>query len=55
MEQGTNVLVGTAPDRILEAARAALAAPVGGAHRVPELWDGKAAGRIVEAVTRLLA
>ena len=50
VEQGTNILVGTDPDRILRAARAALERPAGEAHPVPELWDGKAAGRIVEAV-----
>jgi len=43
---GTNVLVGTDPEHILAGAERILAgkSPVG---RVPELWDGHAAKRIV--------
>jgi UDP-N-acetylglucosamine 2-epimerase (non-hydrolysing) len=47
--EGSNVLVGVDPERILEAARAALAGP-GRAGRVPDLWDGKAAVRIAEVL-----
>ena len=48
--EGSNLLVGTDPERILEAARKILAG-----HwkesRVPEYWDGKAAERIVKILT----
>jgi UDP-N-acetylglucosamine 2-epimerase (non-hydrolysing) len=47
LSQGTNVLAGTDPQRILEAARSALAGR-GAAGRVPELWDGRSAPRIVD-------
>src|SRR5207245_5641225 len=46
VEQGTNVLVGLDPQRIIEAGLTILAKPPP-AGRVPELWDGKAAARIV--------
>ncbi len=44
--EGTNVLVGRDPDRIVAAARAALADPP--APRRPALWDGRAGERIAE-------
>jgi UDP-N-acetylglucosamine 2-epimerase (non-hydrolysing) len=46
IEQGTNILVGTSPTRIMTAISEVLkgALPTG---RVPHLWDGHAAGRIV--------
>jgi len=47
IEQGTNVLVGTNPARILAAATKALHGGCAGT-RVPELWDGRAAERIAE-------
>ncbi len=55
---GTNRVVGTDPDTIVEAARAALAADTSGtsaggrasAGSGPELWDGCAAERIVDDV-----
>jgi UDP-N-acetylglucosamine 2-epimerase (non-hydrolysing) len=49
VEQGTNQVVGTDPQRIVEAARRVLgnAAPV---LSRPALWDGKAAQRIVEVL-----
>ena len=50
VEQGTNGVVGTRPEVVEAAAAEALDRPPGGARRVPELWDGKAAERIVEAV-----
>jgi UDP-N-acetylglucosamine 2-epimerase (non-hydrolysing) len=47
IEQGTNRLVGLEPERIVTAARKALSGPVG-PSRIPDLWDGKAATRIVD-------
>jgi len=51
IEQGTNVLVGPAPDRIIATALGLLASPPG-EKRVPELWDGRAAERIVDVLTQ---
>jgi UDP-N-acetylglucosamine 2-epimerase (non-hydrolysing) len=45
ISDGTNLLVGTDPDRILDAWREIRSRPP--APRVPPLWDGKAAERIV--------
>jgi UDP-N-acetylglucosamine 2-epimerase (non-hydrolysing) len=51
VEMGTNVVVGTDPARIIEAAEVALARKRAGTEmRVPPLWDGHAAERIVEAI-----
>jgi UDP-N-acetylglucosamine 2-epimerase (non-hydrolysing) len=47
VEQGTNRLVGLDPDRIIAEGLAALAAPRG-SQRVPDLWDGRAAARILD-------
>jgi UDP-N-acetylglucosamine 2-epimerase (non-hydrolysing) len=49
VEQGTNRLVGLDPVRIVAEALAALAAPPAG-RRVPDLWDGRAAARIVDVL-----
>ena len=49
VEQGTNTLVGSDPERLRSAVRDVLATG-GKAGRIPELWDGQAARRIV-AVT----
>jgi UDP-N-acetylglucosamine 2-epimerase (non-hydrolysing) len=46
ISQGTNLLVGTDPAKIVAAAKAALAG-TGKAGRIPPLWDGQAASRIV--------
>jgi UDP-N-acetylglucosamine 2-epimerase (non-hydrolysing) len=50
IEQGTNQLVGTAPDRILEGYRRIRAGQI--QHRIPELWDGQAAGRIADIMLK---
>jgi UDP-N-acetylglucosamine 2-epimerase (non-hydrolysing) len=50
--EGTNELVGTEPERILEAGRRAL----GGkwkTGRIPELWDGRAGERIAAVLDRV--
>jgi UDP-N-acetylglucosamine 2-epimerase (non-hydrolysing) len=44
--EGTNILVGTDPERIVKEARRILAGETK-AGQVPELWDGRAAERIV--------
>ena len=45
VEQGTNILVGQEPKDILAACMTSLASPKLG--RVPALWDGNAASRII--------
>ncbi|MCA8975111.1 MAG: UDP-N-acetylglucosamine 2-epimerase, partial [Planctomycetes bacterium] len=47
--EGSNVLAGTDPARIVALARAALQRKVDD-YRVPELWDGNTADRIVDAL-----
>ncbi len=49
--QGTNVIVGQDPARIREAALASLSG-AGKKGRVPDLWDGTTAGRIVDVLER---
>jgi len=51
IEQGTNRLAGADPDQIVEAARSALATPPR-ASRVPDLWDGRAAARVLDVLER---
>ena len=51
---GTNRLVGTSPDAILRAARQVLHGPRL-ESRLPELWDGNAARRIVDVLMRTLS
>ena len=50
IERGTNTLVGLDPERIVAAAMRALSEPRP-TGRVPELWDGRAAVRIVDVLT----
>jgi len=47
--QGTNTIVGCEPGRIVTEALAILDGR-GKAGRVPELWNGQAAGRIVNVL-----
>jgi UDP-N-acetylglucosamine 2-epimerase (non-hydrolysing) len=49
IDQGTNHLVGLDPQRILAAARKALAEPTH-TSRIPDLWDGRASARIVDVL-----
>lgn len=53
-QQGTNVLVGMDAGRIVETGLTAIAAGPG-AQRVPELWDGHAAERIVDILQSAIA
>ena len=46
---GTNILVGTNPEIIMAAADRVLDGPPG-SGRIPPLWDGKAAERIVDVL-----
>jgi UDP-N-acetylglucosamine 2-epimerase (non-hydrolysing) len=53
IDEGTNMLAGTDPDRVVELAL--LAAAGGGKRgRRPHLWDGHAAARIVDILAREL-
>jgi UDP-N-acetylglucosamine 2-epimerase (non-hydrolysing) len=51
VEQGTNRLVGLDPERIIDEGLSALATSAGSA-RIPDLWDGRAAARIVDILVR---
>ncbi len=52
VEMGTNAVVGSDTARIVDAAFALLDRPATDAqHRVPPLWDGPTAGRIVDVLT----
>lgn len=52
ISEGTNTLVGSDPQRILEESRRILAGE-GKIGRIPELWDGRAAQRIVSIIRAL--
>ena len=54
VEQGTNRLIGVDPAAIVDAAKQTLAAPASGAARIPEMWDGHAAGRILDVLQAAL-
>jgi UDP-N-acetylglucosamine 2-epimerase (non-hydrolysing) len=54
VEEGTNEVVGTDPQRIVAAARRILSGSAKAGRR-PELWDGRAAERIVEHLGQFLA
>ena len=51
IEMGTNVLVGTDPEKIKLAAKSALATDRTSEIKIPPLWDGNAAVRICDALT----
>lgn len=50
--EGTNHVVGTNPDRVAAAADDVLSAARVARQRVPELWDGRTAERIVSILSR---
>jgi UDP-N-acetylglucosamine 2-epimerase (non-hydrolysing) len=50
IEKGTNRLVGDDPATILRAAMETLERPLPAADSSPELWDGKAASRILDVI-----
>lgn len=54
VDEGTNVLVGTNPARMIEEADRILACQ-GRTVRRPALWDGKSAARIVDILFRVLS
>lgn len=49
--EGTNIVVGTEPERIVAGVRAIMDGE-GKVGRIPELWDGKAASRIMQVIAR---
>lgn len=51
ISQGTNQLVGTDPENVIAAARKVLAGE-SKEGKIPELWDGRAAERIIEILLR---
>lgn len=51
ISEGTNLLIGTDPSRILAAAQNVLAGK-GKPGRIPPLWDGRAAERIVDVLLK---
>ena len=54
VSEGTNLLVGTDPERILQATTDILVGKTK-KGRIPRLWDGKAAQRIIEILMKSLA
>jgi UDP-N-acetylglucosamine 2-epimerase (non-hydrolysing) len=50
VEMGTNTIVGTDPERIMSAAFAALDRGPRHDHKIPPLWDGHTADRILDAL-----
>ena len=50
VDEGTNVLVGNNPEKIVAAARQILSGRANG-HRIPALWDGQAARRILDVLS----
>jgi UDP-N-acetylglucosamine 2-epimerase (non-hydrolysing) len=54
VEQGTNTIVGSDPEKIRTCVDAILETG-GKSGRVPELWDGKAAERIAQKISDWIA
>lgn len=54
VHQGTNQLVGMAPERIIAAGLTALEQPIP-TGRIPEGWDGRAAARVVDVLSERFA
>jgi UDP-N-acetylglucosamine 2-epimerase (non-hydrolysing) len=52
IDEGTNRLAGTNPDKILAVLDELLSSPLIQSGKIPELWDGRAANRIVEILAR---
>ncbi|MFL5342133.1 MAG: non-hydrolyzing UDP-N-acetylglucosamine 2-epimerase [Gemmataceae bacterium] len=52
IEMGSNVLVGLDPEKIIAHSRLAMRTGPAKAHRVPDLWDGLAARRILDVLLR---
>lgn len=50
IQEGTNRLVGTDPEKIVSAASEIMTRREGAALRAPELWDGHSAERVVDAL-----
>lgn len=50
LQEGTNILVGLDPERIIQAGLHSLAGPPP-SKRMPKLWDGQAAVRILDVLT----
>jgi UDP-N-acetylglucosamine 2-epimerase (non-hydrolysing) len=50
VDQGTNRLVGLEPRRIVAAAMRVLLEPPPAGQKIPDLWDGRAAARIVDVL-----
>jgi UDP-N-acetylglucosamine 2-epimerase (non-hydrolysing) len=50
--QGTNRLAGTDPGKVISLLGEVLSIPPGDFRCVPELWDGRAANRIVEILAQ---
>lgn len=50
ISQGTNLLVGTNPEKIIAAARSILNGGKSKVGRIPPLWDGRAAERVVQVL-----
>jgi UDP-N-acetylglucosamine 2-epimerase (non-hydrolysing) len=53
IEMGTNVLVGTEPEAVKVGAGKALGNDKNSDTKIPPLWDGKAAGRICDALSKV--